>query len=164
MSKSFKKTARLAVGAALLLGVGFGALSVHAQTAPVPGHQAVEARKAVFTLIGNNFRPLAAVLKGDVAYDAADADKRISRLVFLSGLVDESFPDASNLGEPDTKAKADVWSNRADFDKKSKDFQTHLAALQQVNATEKSGSEAFKTALAAVGQDCKGCHESFKVK
>ena len=166
MSQSFFTAPRaLAVGAALLLGAGF-AISANAQNAPgpSPSRQAVEARKAAFVLIANNFRPLGEVVKGNVPYDPAEVQKRAARVAFLGGLLDEAFPDASNLGEPYSKAKAEVWSDHAGFDKKLKDFQAHAATLVQVSATEKSATDAFKTAFAAVGQDCKGCHETYKVK
>lgn len=131
---------------------------------PSPARLAIENRTAVFTLIGNNFRLIGNVLKGATPYDAAAVQKSIARVVFLSQLVDDAFPDVSNVGEPETKAKPDIWTKRADFDKKLKDFQTHLVALQLVNDTDKSASEAFKTAATAVGQDCKACHDDFRVK
>jgi cytochrome c556 len=165
----------------VFLAVAFG-LSAHSQTpaqtpapvgappaagaaaAPSPARVAIENRKAVYTLIGNNFRLIGSVLKGSTPYDAAGVKKSITRVVFLSGLADDAFPEISNLGEPETKAKADIWTHRADFDKKLKDFQTHLVALQIVNDSDKNATEAFKTAAAAVGQDCKGCHDDFRVK
>jgi len=157
-------------GGALILGASF-ALSAYSQTPPAggaagpsPARQAVETRKAVFTLIGNNFRLIGNVLKGSVPYDSAAVQKSIARVVFLSDLVSEGFPEVSNIGEPDTKAKADIWTNRADFDKKVKNFQAHAIALQQVNDTEKDASEAFKTAANAVAQDCKACHDEYKAK
>ncbi|WP_051953646.1 c-type cytochrome [Methylocapsa aurea] len=162
----------MAMGGALILGAGL-AVSAHSQTPPAgaspaagpsPARTAIEYRKAVYTLIGANFRLLGNVLKGSAPYDAATVQKNIARLVFLSDLVSEGFPEVSNVGEPDTKAKADVWTNRADFDQKVKDFQTHLVALQQVNDAEKGPTEAFKTAAAQVGQDCKACHDTYKAK
>jgi cytochrome c556 len=157
-------TRRLAfAGAALVLGAGF-ALSAYAQTGPSPSRQAVEARKAVFTLIGSNCRALGDVVKGVTPFDSADVQKRVARIAFLSDLVGESFPDASNLGEPDTKAKADIWANKAAFAKKVADLQDHAKALVPVSATEKSDTEAFKTAFAALAQDCKGCHETYRAK
>lgn len=162
------------VGSVVIMGATF-ALSAKSQT-PVaqppaaaataglsPARQAVENRQAIYKLIGNYFKPLGAVLKGS-PYETATVQKSISRLVFLSGLVDESFPDISNLGEAETKAKPDIWANRADFDKKVKEFQTHLIALQLLNDTDKEPSEAFKTAATAVAQDCKGCHDTYRVK
>ena len=158
-----------AVACALILAAGGG--SAIAQTAtpaapaggpPTPAKQAIDARKAVFTLIGSNFRPLGEVLQGKSVYDADEARKRAVRLQFLAGLLDESFPDISSSG--DTRAKAEIWSNRADFDKKLKEFQDHTAALVQVASRDKSGADDFKAAAGAVGQDCKGCHESYRTK
>ena len=165
----------MVVGGGLILGAAF-ALSAKSQTAPAaappaapaaaspsPARLAIENRKAVYTLIGNNFKPLGAVLKGS-PYDAATIQKSITRLVFLSGLLDDAFPEVSNVGEPDTKAKSDIWTSRADFDKKTKDFQTHLIALQVLNDTDKEATEAFKTAATAIGQDCKACHDAYRAK
>lgn len=144
-------------------------LAVQAQTAAPPAptpaaRQAIEARKAAYTLIGRNFRPLGDVLKGTVNYADADVETHITRIAFLSGLVHEEFPEISNLGEPETKAKADIWTNRTDFDKRLRDLQLHVVTLADVNARDKGPSDAFKAAVTALGQDCKGCHDNFKVK
>ena len=153
-------------GSALMLTATF-ALTAKAQQAappgpPSPATQAINVRKAVFTLIGSNFKPVGEVLQGRASYESVDVSKSAGRVAFLAGLLNEAFPDNSASG--DTKARPEIWSNRADFDKRVKDFQDHSAALVQVAAREKSGSDAFKAAAAAVGQDCKGCHENYKVK
>jgi cytochrome c556 len=155
------------IGGALLLGLA-GGVTAMAQTAapaggpPTPAKQAIDYRKAVFTLIGGNFRPLGEVLQGKSPYDAAEAQKRAARLQFLAGLLDEAFPDISSSG--DTRAKPEIWSNRADFNSKLKDFQDHIAVLTQVASREGSTADQFKAAAGAVGQDCKGCHESYRTK
>jgi len=131
---------------------------------PSPTKQAVENRKAAYTLIGNYFRWFGAVAKGTIPYDEAEATKRAARIAFLSVLPEENFPEASNVGEPDSKAKADIWSSRADFDKKLHEFQAHAVALVETNAKEKGATDSFKAAVAALGQDCKGCHDSYKAK
>jgi cytochrome c556 len=136
-------------------------------TPPAPpsvSKQAVENRRAAYTLIGNNFRWFGGVAKGAIPYDEAEATKRAARIAFLSGIVEDSFPEGSNVGEPDSKAKPDVWSNRAEFDKKLKDFQAHAQALAETTAKEKGATEAFKAAVASLAGDCKGCHETYKVK
>jgi cytochrome c556 len=157
--------------AALVAGVVV--VSAQAQSAPPPApgaggpsptKQAVENRRAAYTLIGNSFRWFGGVAKGSIPYDEAEATKRAARIAFLSALPEENFPEGSNVGEPDSKAKPDIWSNRADFDKKLHDFQAHAAGLVETNAKEKGATDAFKTAVAALGQDCKGCHDNFKAK
>ena len=173
MAKDFLRVRpALVVGAALLLGGGF-LLPAAAQTAapaavsatgPAAARAVIEARKAVFTLIAASFRPLGEVVKGNKPYDAAEVQKRIARIVFLSEFLDESFPDFSNTGLPDTKTKADAWTGHDDFAKKIKSFQDASAALQKVNATEKGATDAFKTAVGALGQECKGCHDTYKEK
>lgn len=170
-SSSLSVRCFFAIGTAATLAALFIA-SANAQSAqpaaanagPSATKQAVENRKAAYTLIGNYFRYFGAVAKGTIAYDEAEATKRATRIAFLSALLKENFPEGSNLGEPVSKAKADVWSNRADFDKKLEDFQSHANAFAATNAKEKSATDAFKAAVASLGQDCKGCHDSYKVK
>jgi cytochrome c556 len=162
------------LGLALALGAG-GALVAQAQNAPAPAaapaagganaaRQAAEVRKAIFKLIGANFRPLGALLKDDGKYDAADVNKRITRVIFLSGFLDEAFPENSNIGEPDTKAKPEVWTKHAEFEKSLKGFQDDLVALSDANEKEKGLTEPFKAALGKVAQDCKACHDDYKLK
>jgi cytochrome c556 len=165
MSERHKQvSARWGRSAAVLLAA---ALAVTAQAdapaaPPTPAKQAIDARKAVFTLIGSNFRPVGEVLQGKTAYDAEDARKRATRLQFLAGLLDDAFPDISSSG--DTRARPEIWSNRAEFDQKLKEFQAHSATLLQVASRDKSSADDFKAAAGAVGQDCKGCHESYRTK
>lgn len=149
--------------------VGGAIASASAQNAPPPAppsasKQAVENRKAAFTLIGNYFRYFGAVAKGNAPYDEAEATKRAARIAFLAGIVEDAFPEGSNPGEPDSKAKADVWSNRAEFDRKLKSFQADAQALVDVNGKEKNANDAWKASVAALAQDCKGCHETYKIK
>jgi cytochrome c556 len=164
-------SSRAFVLASLVAGVAVGgALFASAQaqspqpTPPSPSKQAVENRKAAYTLIGNYFRYFGGVAKRAIPYDEAEATKRATRIAFLSGIVEDAFPEGSNVAEPDSKAKPDVWSNRADFDKKLKDFQAHAQALAETNAKEKAATDSLKTAIASLAQDCKGCHETYKAK
>jgi cytochrome c556 len=148
---------------------GFGLMaSSFAQNAPSagpsPAKQAVENRRAAFTLIGNSFRWFGGVAKGAASYDEAEATKRAGRIAFLVDILDEGFPEDSNLGEPASKANAEIWTNRADFDKKLAKFKADARAFKETIANEKSATEGFKSAVALLGQDCKSCHDSYKLK
>jgi cytochrome c556 len=154
------KSAR--VGAlALLTTVAF---AQSAPPAPSPAKRAVDERKAIYTLVGANFRPLGEVLQGRAQYNAAELKKRAARLAFLAELASDAYPDVSNAGPEATRAKAEIWSSRAEFDTRLADFVKHTAALSQVVAKETTASDAFKEAASAVGQDCKGCHDKFREK
>ncbi|HMK89563.1 MAG TPA: cytochrome c [Methylocystis sp.] len=169
-----RRATRIAAIAALSLAIAAQASAQNAQAPaapagggapqPSPTKIALENRKAAYTLIGNTFRWFGGVARGNVPYNEAEAAKRASRILFLAALPSENFPEGSNFGEPESKAKADVWSNRADFDKKLREFQEHAAALVEVNAKEKGATEAFKAAVATLGQDCKGCHDTYRAK
>jgi cytochrome c556 len=170
MIPQFLKARRAALIGLTLAIAGGCAATAYAQNAPAGGganaaRAAVGVRKAIFTLIGANFRPLGNLLKDDGGpFNAADVNKRIARVVFLTSFLNEAFPENSNIGEPDTKAKPEVWSNHVEFEKDLKQFQDHLATLAEVNDKEKGFTEPFKTALGAVAQDCKACHDDFKLK
>ena len=123
---------------------------------------AIENRKAVFTLIGNNFRPVGDILRGASSSESVEVDKYAARVAFLTGLLPEAFPEVSSRG--DTRALGEVWSNRADFDQRLKDFTQHAADLARIASQHGGNSEAFKNAARAVAQDCKGCHDSYRAK
>ncbi|ARN80466.1 c-type cytochrome [Methylocystis bryophila] len=131
---------------------------------PSPTRIAVENRRAAYQLIGNSFRYFGAIAKGAAAYDEAEATKRAARIALLAKVPAESFPEGSNVGEPESKAKAEIWSDRADFDKKLKTFEADAANLAEVNAREKGATDAWKAAVASLAQDCKGCHDLYKLK
>jgi cytochrome c556 len=90
-----------------------------------------------------------------------DVNKFASRVAFLAGLLPEAFPDISRTG--DTRATPEVWSNRADFNKRLKDFGDHAVALSRL---VQGGGEldAFRNAARTVAQDCKGCHDTYRTK
>jgi len=152
-------------GFALIFAAPFASMVV-AQTAPEPApnlaRQAIENRKAVFTLIGNSFRPIAEILRGNSTYESVDVSKYSTRVAFLTNFLPEAFSDVSKSG--DTQAKPEVWSSRSDFDKRVKEFSDHAAVLSRVIAQGGGNSDAFKTAARAVAQDCKGCHDNYRSK
>ena len=159
------------LGAALLVSASAGLFAADEpakQAAPAagpsPAKQAIAVRKAAFTLIANNFKPIGEVLQGKAAYNQAEIVKRAERVAFLSLLLDGTFPEDSNLGAPETKSKPEIWSKKADFDKQLKEFQVNAAALAQIAAKESTASDAFKAAAKAVAEGCKGCHDGYKAK
>jgi len=157
------------LGATLLVTLTSGLYVADAAAQPAAdvaaaAKQAVAVRKAAFTLIANNFKPIGEVLQGKAAYNQADIVKRAERVAFLSLLLDGTFPEGSNLGEPTTKSKPEIWAKKADFDKQIKEFQVNAAALAEIAAKESTASDAFKTAAKAVAEGCKGCHDAYKAK
>ncbi len=164
-AKIFVKLWAASAGCALLLGAS-PAMSADAQNASgapaVPGKQAVDDRKALFTLIGASFRPIAEILRGNITYNSVDVGKYTTRVTLLATFLGDAFPEASQLG--DTRAKAEVWSNRADFDRRVTDFHDHALSLAQLAARFEGNTDAFKAAARTVAQDCKSCHDQYRNK
>jgi cytochrome c556 len=137
-----------------------------AQTAPTAppnlAKQAIDTRKAAFTLIGANFKPIGEILRGNATYESVDVGRYAARVAFLTGFLGEAFPEVSKTG--DTRAKPEIWSNRADFDKRVKDFGDHAAVLSELVTHGGAKADAFKAAALAVAQDCKGCHDNYRAK
>jgi cytochrome c556 len=57
-----------------------------------------------------------------------------------------------------------IWSNRKDFDQIVADLTTHTKTLAEVAENSSSAGDEFKAAVAAVGNDCKTCHDKFRSK
>lgn len=162
-----KPHARARHAIALACGLAF-AVSAFAQTPPAAPNSAVKqnlaGRKAAFTLVGHNFKAVGDVLQGRATYEPAEIKKHADRVAFLSSLLGDYFAPESNVGLPDSKAKAGIWSDRAEFDERLKDFQEHTATLAKVARAETTASDGFKRAASAVAQDCKSCHDKFREK
>ena len=144
----------------LLVAAGALAGAAHAQgTPPSKAEQALKYRKSVFQVMVWNFGPMAGMAQGKVPFDATQFAARAGRVAILSPMLEEAFP-AESQGVANSKLKAEMWSNRADFDAKLKDLEQRsatLAAVARGGDFEKTKAAFFDTANA-----CKACHEKYK--
>lgn len=154
---------QLSMGITVCAGALLGsATAQNGVPANLAAQHAIENRKAVFTLIGNNFRPVGEILRGAASVESVEVDKYAARVAFLTGLLPEAFPEVSRSG--DTRALGEIWSNRADFEQRLRDFTQHAAILAQIANQHGGNGDALKNAARAVAQDCKGCHDSYRAK
>ena len=134
-----------------------------ASAAPVLAHSpeedAVEYRQGLMTVIGWNFGPLGAMVKGKKAFDASAFALHADRIAYLSDQVVEGFPKGSDKGAH-TDAKAALWANFDDFSDKAKAFNTEARALAEV-ARSKDEAKS-KAQFKKVAEACKACHEKYK--
>ena len=69
------------------------------------------------------------------------------------------YPDGTQTGH-DTKAKPEVWSDRAGFEKADAAF---VSAAEKLTEAAKSGDKAaFAAAFTTTTQSCGGCHRNYK--
>ncbi|HEY8010400.1 MAG TPA: cytochrome c [Rudaea sp.] len=122
---------------------------------------AIDYRMGLMTVVGWNFDPLGAMLKGKIPFDQAEFSRHASRIAFLSDQLVEGFPKGSDKGH-DTAAKPAIWESFDDFQSKAKDFNREALALADVakGNDQAKDKEQFKK----VAEACKACHDKYKKK
>jgi cytochrome c556 len=164
-----KKTTRIAL---IALAAAAGSLALAqappapvagaAPAGPTPAERAIEYRQAVYKVVAGNFQPLAQVAQGKADFNAETATKNAQRLAQIATFIGDAYPDISKEGK--TRALPAVWTNRAGFDALVKDLVTHTKSLSDVVENSSSAGDELKAAVAAVGNDCKSCHDKFRSK
>ena len=142
-------------GAALLLST---TLVAQAQDAD-PKKEAVKYRQSVMKIVGWNFKPMGAMVKGERPLDAKAFAAHAKDLAAVSSVdILAGFPEDTD--GPDSKAKAEIWLKWDDFKKKMGDMTRETAKLAEV---AKGGDEAaMKKQFGETGKTCKGCHDDYK--
>lgn len=132
---------------------------VHADEKASDAEKAVEYRKGVFTAMGYNFKPMGAMVKGDIAWDGEEFANRAQRIAHLAEMPWEGFVEgSSNVAHSETLDAA--WEDTEKFRGLQEDLQKHSEAL--VEAAEGGERKAVVASFKKVGKTCKSCHDDFK--
>jgi len=134
------------------------AAAVFAQKKP---ENVIHYRQSVMDMIGWNFGPLGAMVKGKTAFDAKEFAVRAQRLEFLGPQMLEGFEDGSDKGA-ETDAKAEIWTDFDDFEAKVNDYVAESRTLNEIAKTgdEVKMKEQFKKTAGA----CKACHDKYRAE
>jgi len=118
-------------------------------------------RQSYFALLAANFGPMVAAVKGEIPWEQSQMENWANDLAALSTLnIMRGFGDGSDKGT--TRAKPEIWENKADFTSKMETLHKELATLQEVTA---GGDQAATSKqVAATGEACKACHDEYKAK
>ena len=97
--------------------------------------------------------------------EAADAGSDVTHLVIgASGLVRwaRSIPSMFPRGStgPLSRARPEIWTNRADFEAKAAAYQA--AAEQLAHAAQQGDRAAFLQQWQATRHACSGCHDAYR--
>jgi cytochrome c556 len=139
----------------VLLAVAVVALGV---TAVVAQSDPIAARKAIMKENGNQSRISREMIEGKQPFDVAAAHKVLATFAGTADKMKPLFPDSSKAG--DTASLPAVWENKADFDAKMAKFSADAKAQ---DASVKD-LDTFKAAMAEVGKNCGGCHNTYRKK
>ena len=95
---------------------------------------------------------------GRVPYDATSAVANAEVVAQISRLPWAGFGPGTEGG----KAKPDIWKEQAKFKELSERL---MADTDKLLVAAKAGNlDALKTAMGAVGETCKTCHDTFRSK
>jgi cytochrome c556 len=147
----------------LLAVCAVAATTVIAQDKPTPEQVAVKARQGLLEATSFNMGPLGGMLKNQVPFDAAVAQKNATRIAQLGAMIPDFFStDTRKATNVTTKAREGIWAQKADFDAKANDLVK--AATEAADAAKGGDKTATLKALGAVGKACGSCHDSFRDK
>jgi cytochrome c556 len=136
----------------LLLGVG----------AVVAQQDAVKLAQDQMKGNGKNAGALAAMVKGEKPYDQATVDAALAQfedtIKKFPTLFPESMKGLKTGGDYDASPK--IWEDKAGF---SEHIASFSKAVTDAKASVKN-LDTLKVALPAIGKQCGGCHETFRIK
>ena len=118
----------------------------------------IKQRRSALAVLGHNFSSLAAMAQEKKPYNKDEAARNALLVSTLADYPRHFFGEGSDKGE--TKAKAELWQKRADFDAKWDKLIAETRKLPQ--AAGDPGT--LKKAVADTGAACKACHDDYRAK
>ena len=119
----------------------------------------VKYRRAAYQLMNLNFSNLDAMAEGKKPFNRDEAARNAEFVSLLSTVPKGFFGEGT---DKDTRAKPEIWKNRADFDAK---MDKMVAEAQKLPAVVKTGdSAAFKKQVHDLNEACKSCHDDYRAK
>ena len=121
----------------------------------------VSYRQSLFAILGANLGPMSSMIKGEIPWDDVQFTAFAKDLATATTLdFMRGFRDAKQPGK--TRAKPEIWENKADFEAKLDDLRTAAAGL--ATAASSGDKKAIMTAFQTTGGACKACHDEYKTK
>lgn len=115
-------------------------------------------RKANFKMMADAMKATKAVI--DAGGPTAKAVPEAEKIVQVARVNPGHFPTGSEKGE--TKALPEIWTNKADFEKKFANLEAEGVKL--VAAAQGGDSKALGAQFGAVGKACGDCHNTYRAK
>ena len=119
----------------------------------------IKQRQELMKENGRSAKSAGEMIKGEAAFDPAKAATIFTEMHDVAMEFGDHFPEDSKTGE-ETEAAPAIWERPAEFEaalvKFQQDTQTAMDAAPQE-------LDAFRQAFGSVAENCKGCHEEFRL-
>ena len=142
----------LVVAGVLLLSVG----------AVVAQQEVANQTQTTMKATGRAMGGLAPMVKGEKPYDQAVVNTSLTQLEETAKKLPAMFPDSIKglKIEGDYSSSPKVWEDKAGFAAKIESF---AKVVTEAKAKIKD-LDSLKAAVPAIGKECSGCHETFRLK
>ena len=142
----------LVVAGVLLLSVG----------AVVAQQEVANQTQTTMKATGRAMGSLAPMVKGEKPYDQAVVDTALTQLNDTAKKLPAMFPDSIKglKIEGDYSSSPKVWEDKAGFAAKIESF---AKVVTEAKAKIKD-LDSLKATVPAIGKECSGCHETFRLK
>ena len=131
--------------------------SSRVETLPTP-QQIVAARQAAYHLSAATMGSMKGVIdRGDAVTTQVFAARGVAR---WARALPTMFPDSTRSVTP-TRARPEIWENRADFEAKAAAYAEAATRLAETAAT--GDRAAFAAQFDATRATCQACHERYQV-
>jgi cytochrome c556 len=117
----------------------------------------IKDRQQAMENVGGAMQAFAAIAKGEAPFDAAVVKENAATMEEHLRKASTLFPEGSDAGDVETWAKAEIWTDQADFVVQFKASQAAAEAMKSV--TEEA---AFGPALGKLGNSCRSCHQTYR--
>jgi cytochrome c556 len=135
-----------------------GAILGLGAVAPAAAIDAIEARQTILKGMGDEARPLAAMLKGEAGFDLARVKAALKIHAEGAEKLKDLYPDNSRTGK--TEASPRIWVEKERF----LGLYAKLAADAKAAEASIADEASFKAQFPKVLADCKACHDDYRVK
>ncbi|MBB3314491.1 MULTISPECIES: cytochrome c [unclassified Rhizobium] len=147
---------RLKAIAAAVLVAGLGVVGVAIAAQEDGTH---EARSALMKKVGGAAGAMAAIAKGEKPYDAEVVKASLMTIAETAKVFPDQFKPGTEKG--DKAASPKIWEDHADFKARAAKLSDDADKLLAQLPADPAGVGA---AMKALGANCGGCHEKFRIK
>lgn len=119
-------------------------------------------RQAILQQFLQHSESMGGMLSGRLAFDGEAFASHANQ---LSGLADAPwnyFPEPDQSNPQPNAALLEVWSDADGFAERISQYQTAVADLNQITAEGIDSPEQVTSAMQAVQQACKACHDGYR--
>lgn len=118
----------------------------------------IQYRQKVMAGQGNNISSIGDIMKNKLPHSATQISLHAKILAEYSDLIEGAFE--KNVSAGATDAKPEIWQNWDDFLAKAKALGDASSKLSEV--AQGGDMRAIMTAVQAVGDSCRGCHNPYR--